>query len=341
MLKQKLIQSTAKSKSGIKSYDHYVAIDWALENMAIAHMTQSDEKPGLFEGESDISVLKKYLSSLKGRTLITFEETGSAQWLYLELLGHAERILVCEPFHNKLLNEGPKTDKIDAGKLCELLRAGMLKEVYHSGSAIYELRTLVSGYDDVVKAGVRSLNQKEALERDHRNKGKDAEFISGILDKSIEFYRPSKKEYEKRFKKFCRVNKMARNQDNIPGIGMIGAVKIIASVVDGRRFPYAGKYYSYCGLIKHEKISGKRKYGRRKPWYSRALKSVYKTAARAALKGNNAFRHYYDHLLGEGVAQHNAEQAVARYIAQVSYGMLKSGHSYDPNRFKEIKLKIK
>jgi len=341
MSTQKLIQSTAKSKSEIGSYDHYIAIDWSMANMAIAHMSRRDEKPRVFERESDIEELKKYLSSLKGRKIITIEETGSAHWLYLELMGYADRILICDPFHNRWLCQGPKTDKIDAGKLCELLRAGLLKEIYHSDSSIYELRTLISAYDDVVRAGVRNLNQKDALERDHRNTGKSAGFIVGVLDKNIELYRLNKEQYEQRFQKYCRANKLARYQDELPGIGTIGAVKIIASVVDARRFPYAGKYLSYCGLVKHEKLSGGRSYGRRKPRYSRMLKSVYKTAAKAVLRGNSPFRQHYDRLLTKGVGEHNAEHAVARYIARVSYGMLKSGKRYDLNRLKERDKEIK
>jgi hypothetical protein len=61
------------------------------------------------------------------------------------------------------------------------------------------------------------------------------------------------------------------------------------------------------------------------------LKSVYKTAALAVLKGNNPIRTYYDVLLAQGVAEHNARHAVARYIARISYGMLKNGTRYDPD----------
>ena len=87
--------------------------------------------------------------------------------------------------------------------------------------------------------------------------------------------------------------------------------------------------------MNHEKLSGGRSYGRRKPRYSRVLKSVYKTAALAALCGKNPMREYYDHLLAKGVAAHNARHAVARYIARISYGMLKNGTRYEPYRWRE------
>ena len=35
-------------------------------------------------------------------------------------------------------------------------------------------------------------------------------------------------------------------------------------------------------------------------------------------------------LLAKGFAEHNARHAVARYIARVTYGMLKTGKRYEP-----------
>jgi len=330
---EKVARSFDRGKSAVM-YDHYVAVDWSLETMAIGHLSRRDDHPRVFERPSDLKELKEYLASLKGRTILTLEESGSAHWLYLELLDCVERIVVCDPFHNKLLCHGPKTDKIDAGKLCELLRAGLLKEVYHSDNGLYELRTLVSAYQDIVTAGVRALNQKKALTLGHREGGKSASFIGELLQESIDLYRRSKQQYERRFEDVARRKGLVRYQREIDGIGTIGAVRIVATVVDARRFVYAGKYLSYCGLVKHEKLSGGRSYGHRKPRYSRVLKSVYKTAAMAALRGVNPIREYYDHLLSQGVAERNARHAVARHIARISYGMLKSGTRYEPYRWR-------
>jgi len=40
------------------------------------------------------------------------------------------RVLVCDPRRNALLKEGNKSDKVDARKLADLLRTGMLRPVY-------------------------------------------------------------------------------------------------------------------------------------------------------------------------------------------------------------------
>ena len=89
-----------------------------------------------------------------------------------------------------------------------------------------------------------------------------------------------------------------RDQDSLPGIGVIGAVKIVSQGV--RRFPGTGHYLSDAGLITLEKKSGTMIYGRRKPRCSRELKSVYKTAAFSLIGGKGSFNSYYEDLLKKG-----------------------------------------
>jgi hypothetical protein len=228
---------TGTTQTSRTVYDHYVGIDWSVKTMAIAHMTHDDEHPRVFERPADIKQLKLYLQSLVGRVIITFEESGAAHWLYLELVEMVERILICDPFRNSLLVHGPKTDKLDAGKLCALLRAGLLHEVFHSDSTLYELRLLASGYDDVVRAGIRILNQKQALTLAHRDSGTTSDFVTGILNEQIDLYRRSKRQYEQRFAEIARRNILVRHQKELPGIGLRGAVRIVAVVVDAHRFP--------------------------------------------------------------------------------------------------------
>jgi hypothetical protein len=323
----------------IEDFQHFVSVDWSQHTMAVAHMTRQSKKPVVFERQAVLIDLKKYLSSLRERTVVTVEETTTAQWLYLELRDVVDRIIICDPLHNRWLCHGPKTDRIDADTLCILLRSGLLKEVFHSADELYELRSLVSAYEDVVRSGVRALNQQSALERGHRDQGQNASFILEHLHKSIDTYHETKKHYESKFEHLARHNKLTKSLLPISGIGTIGAVKIVATVIEAKRFATRGHFLSYCGLVKHEKLSGGRSYGRRKSRYSHTLKAVYKTAAMAAIRGKNPIREYYDYLLGKGVAEHNARHAVARYIARITYGILKTGTRYDPYRWRKIVTK--
>lgn len=321
-------------------YDHYVALDWSECNMAIARMTRKAPGVKVIDVPSDVGELKLYLRNLVGSKILVIEETTTTQWLYTELVGEVNRLVVCDPYRNRLLSEGAKNDKIDAEKLVRLLKSGMLKEVYHGQGVFVELRRLVSGYEDMVRAGVRLKNQRHALLRACGRSGGATEKLGGYesfvlerLEKQINIYEKEKEQYEKKFAEAARKYPEIRHQMGIAGIAAINAVKIVARVISADRFSDRGHYWSYCGLIKHDKISGGRSYGKKRPRFCRQMKSVYKTAALAAISGNNEIREYYEYLIREkGLPEDRARHAVSRRIAQISLGVLRSGKKYCPQR---------
>lgn len=328
-----------------EGYDHYLALDWSERNMAIARMSKKDLEPQVIDVPSDIKELKMYLANLKGKKILTIEETTTSQWLYVELYDYVEKIFICDPYRNRLLSDGSKNDKIDAVKLCKLLKNGMMKEVYHSTNELYELRKLVSYYDDEVRAGVRLLNQKSALYRAENKSWKKKEelegsrvnkFITAQLEEKIDSYQEKKKRYEEEFDRVSKKNKVIRSLKSIPGLGPISSITILSIVIDGRRFKSSNHYLVYCGLVNHEKLSGGRSYGKRIPRYSRRLKGVYKSAAVRVASTDNPLREYYDYLLNEKkLPEYNAKHALARYIAKISLGIIKSGEKYKPYKWRE------
>lgn len=329
-------------------YNHYIAIDWSIENMAIARMTKKSNKIILIDVPSDIAEMKFYLKKLKGSKILVVEETTTSQWLYTELRDYVDRMIICDPYRNKLLNDGPKTDKIDASKLVRLLKAGLIKEVYHSTDKFLYLRRFVSGYEDLVKAGVRLKNQRYSLLRACGKRGfewagtkldsESDQFALDCIDRQVEFYKQEKEGYEKKFNRLAKDYPEISHQKSLPGIGPIHAVKIVARVVTPYRFADKGHYLSYTGLIKLEKISGGRSYGRKNSRYCRQLKSVYKTSTWAAIGGNNPINDYYKYLIQEKrYSEHNAWHKACRKLAILSLGVFKSGKKYQPYRRDHVK----
>ncbi len=332
-------------------YDHFIAVDWAQSNMAIARMTFKFDRIVTIDVPADIVELKIYLANLKGKKIMALEESNPAQWLYTELKDCVDELIICDPRRNRLLLEGAKNDKIDAEKIVKLLRGGLLKPVYHSGDQFIYLRKLVSGYEDVVKAGVRLKNQRSALFRgnglDKSEKtlnGSCDQFVLSGLDNGIEGYGKEKKRYEDEFEALRKKHKTIKNLETIPGIGTIGAVKIAAAVVDSRRFANKGAFLCYCGLIQLEKISGGKIYGKRTPQYNRRLKEIFKIAAVATINGDsstNPMTSYYQYLIREKrYPDHNARHALARRIAVLTLGVLKSGKKFEEKRLKAFQQKI-
>ncbi len=77
-----------------------------------------------------------------GELHVTWEEGTWAAWLYDLLQPQVQHIVVCNPRRNALLKEGSKSDKVDARKLADLLRTGMLRPVYHGENGLRTLREL-------------------------------------------------------------------------------------------------------------------------------------------------------------------------------------------------------
>ena len=337
-------------------YDHYIAFDWSQDNVALARMTRKSKVPKvIYWDKSDIKLVKEYLIKLKGSIILVIEETTNSQWLYVEFKDMVNRILICDPYRNHLLSDGPKTDKIDAKKLCLLLRSGLLKEVYHGSDRYYEYRCLLSAYTDLVKAGVRILNQRSAVYRARgmNCKRQDSdELQNGLLsyplrqfviewqDQQIDNYSQNKKLFEEKIAQIVKSQKNIKYLTNIPGIGIISAFKIFAIVIQPQRFIKRGRYLSYCGLVLNDKSSGGRSYGKRRPRFNRTLKAVYLFASRTATQeaGNNPLREYYDHLKEKGLSKKQAQLQIARYIARVSLGMMKNGQKYDAYRWRKDEL---
>lgn len=328
----KVAHGQTKGKApALDEFDHYVAVDWAERVMALAHMGRRADSLQSFERPARLQDLREYLESLGGTVVLTFEEMTTAQWLYLELVDSVTRLIVCDPFHNRLLCHGAKTDRIDAAKLCQLLRAGLLKEVFHRRGTLYELRRLVSSYEDVVRTGVRCRNQQHALTRSHApEQGPGARLAADYLTASIALYEQTKRQYEERFALLCRRLTSLKHLCTIPGIGQIGAVKILAYVVDIRRFPSTAQYLSYCGLVKHPKWSGGKSYGRRTGRYNHALKAVFKTGALAVLRmpQGGPFQSYLEHWRAKGLAEYNVRHSLARLLSRTSFGVLKHGQAF-------------
>ena len=81
--------------------------------------------------ETKAITLVQFLQGLRGELHVTLEEGAWATWLYDVLKPRVQEVVVCNRRRNALLKEGSKSDKVDARKLAELLRAAMLRPVYH------------------------------------------------------------------------------------------------------------------------------------------------------------------------------------------------------------------
>jgi hypothetical protein len=109
--------------------------------------------------ETKASSILQFLHGLRGELHVTWEERTWAAWLYDLLQPLVQHIVVCNPRRNALLKEGSKSDKVDAHKLADLLRTGMLRPVYHGENGLRTLRELGRSYQTISKDLTRVMSE--------------------------------------------------------------------------------------------------------------------------------------------------------------------------------------
>lgn len=297
-------------------------------------------------------LLREYVREISGKKKLTFEECELSSWLYEMFKNEDCDLLVCNPVENRQYKKA-KTDKLDARQLANLLRGDFLKPVYHDGSEREKFRDLMSGYQQLVDDAVKIKNRYKSLFRKDgkRQLGKriyndeslledidrrDLRFVGKQMYGLLEEMEQRRQEYVKEIKKCSKKFKETRVLKTLYGIGDIQASKIVAQVIEPRRFKNKHKYFSYCGLVRHRQISGDRNYGDKKIWGNRVLKCVYKMAAHSALKGNNVFRKYYENLRKKGHSHKNAKNAVSRKIAAISLVLWKNNVGFKPEKVQTV-----
>ena len=295
--------------------------------------------------ETNGRLIINYLKSFGGKKKLTFEECELSNWLFEITCPCVDEVIVCNPIYN-VEYKRKKTDKLDAKKLAKLLRGNFLTPVYHQVSDRSDLKSLMSGYQDLVEDSVRLKNRYKSLFRKNGRKitgtklYSDESFLEGITSQDFKFVGSHvyhllqemeniRLKYGSKIRSRCRKFPEIKNLKSIPGIGDVWAAQIVAQVIDPRRFENKYKYWSYCALVRHKRESGGKSYGSVKGWGNMALKNVYKMAGHAALRGNSGVRKYYDKLLSNGVSDKNAYNAVCRKIAAISLAVWRKKEKYD------------
>src|SRR5262245_5974099 len=143
----------------------YIGMDVHKEAIVIAVRDASGKMVMESIVETKAGSILQFIHGLRGELQVTWEEGTWAAWLYDLLKPHVHEVLVCNPRRNALLKEGNKSDKVDARKLADLLRTGMLRPVYHGENGLRTLRELARTYQTLSKDLTRVMSRVKALYR--------------------------------------------------------------------------------------------------------------------------------------------------------------------------------
>ena len=143
----------------------YIGMDVHQQAIVIAVLNESGKLVMETILETKASSILQFIHGLRGELHVNWEEGTWAAWLFDLLQPQVQHVVVCNPRRNALLKEGSKSDKVDAHKLADLLRTGMLRPVYHGENGLRTLRELARIYQTISKDLTRVMNRLKALYR--------------------------------------------------------------------------------------------------------------------------------------------------------------------------------
>ena len=318
--------------------------------------------------ETKATTILEFFQGLKGTLWVTFEEGTSAAWLYDLLKPHVAKVIVCDPRKNALLKTGNKNDRVDARKLSDLLRAGLLTPVYHGESGVRTLRELARSYLTVTKDLTRVMNRLKALYRSwaipcagekvysprHRSAWLQQLSEAGVRRRAEQLYQQLdillqiRREARRELLRESRKHPAHELLRPIPQLGPIRVALLIALLQTPHRFRTKRQLWAYCGLALQTRSSGEYRFSAgqlqpsKKPPAPRGLninhnhdlKNLFKSAAIHVSTSPDAWGDFYRSLLDKGMKPAMARLTLARKMAAIVLTLWKKGERFDPGQLK-------
>src|ERR1051325_10391500 len=141
----------------------YVAFDVHKSTTSVAVLNLDGELVTQAVIETQAPAIRDFLRGLSGQVHLTFEEGTHSQWLFELARSLVADLVVCNAKHSSSV--GNKSDKADALKLAQYLRAGLLKAVYHGSATTQALKQLAHNYDSITGDTQRVMNRVKSLYR--------------------------------------------------------------------------------------------------------------------------------------------------------------------------------
>jgi len=319
--------------------------------------------------QTEAATILQVIRGIRGSLQVTFEEGTSAAWLHDLLKPHVTKVVVCDPRKNALLKSGNKNDRMDARKLADLLRAGLLSPVYHGQDGLRSLRELARGYLTLTRDLTRVMNRLKALYRSWAitcvgmhvySPAYRSEWLAKITEAGV------RRRAELYYEQFDALHKLRQRVRRdlllesrkhpglrllrcIPTIGPIRATLLIALMQTPHRFRTKRQLWAYSGLALKTYSSGEYRFERGQLRRSREflairglnanhnpdLKNVFKGAATRAAIMPGPFQEFYAGLVARGMKPAMARLTLARKIAAITLLVWKKGVRFDAEYLKQ------
>jgi transposase len=346
----------------------YIGLDVHRDTISVAVLDEEGRLMMQSVLATRAAAILDFIHGVRGTLHLTFEEGTHSAWLYDLLVGRVAKLVVCNPRKNALLKSGSKSDAIDARKLAELLRAGMLAAVYHGETSALEVQQVARSYTLLTEDTTRVMARLKAVFRGqavacvgkklygkrHRQEylaqlgGSGVRRRAECLYQELDALQPLRRQAKRELMVECRKHVAAQQLQSVPFLGPIRAGVLIGRVQTPHRFRSKRQFWAYCGLALETRDSGEYRlvHGqverKRRPalirglnWnHNHELKNLFKGAATTASIREGVFREFYLGLLAKGMRPEMARLTLARKIAAIALQIWKKGERFDAEHLK-------
>jgi transposase len=222
-----------------------------------------------------------------------------------------------------------KTDAGDAALIADFCRTQHPSVWTPPPPEQQELQALVRHLENLQDIRQQELNRRQA--------GIPSEIILKTLDDHITFLDQQIAELLQLIHDHVERHPHLRQQrdllTSIPGIGDITAFKLLAEIVDVQSFDSARQLAAFAGLTPRERRSGSsvRGHSRVSKRGSSRLRSALYFPAIVAQTHNPILHVFAQRLRAAGKSKLQVVVAVMRKLLHLVFGILKSGHPFDPH----------
>jgi transposase len=268
-----------------------------------------------------------------------------------------------------LAGVGNKSDRIDARKLAELLRSNLLRSVFHEDTGLRTVKELARSYLTITKDLTLVMSRLKAIYRSwaipcaskqvyaphHRAAWLEKITAAGVRRRAELYYQQL--DWLRSLQQQARIELLAEGRKHsatkllrqIPSIGAIRAVLLVALLQTPHRFRTKRQLWPYSGLALETRNSGEycRVHGQLRRSrklvavrglnknHSHDLKNIFKGAAMRAAAVEGPFQEFYTALLAKGMKPPMARLTLARKIAAITLLVWKKGVRFDAEHLKQ------
>lgn len=274
--------------------EHYIGVDLHKAFFQVCAVTANGER--LWEDRFPRSEegIAAFVARCTPQTAIAVE-ASTPTWHFADaIVAHVGELRIVDSAKTRLkAGYAAKTDRLDARRLADALRRDSVVGIYYPPLEIRELRELCRGRHTLVQLRTRLLQRLRALLLRHgiveaRRLVRRDSALDGLvlppraaatvtsLRRLLADVRAEIATIDRDVHRLAQDDPIARQLQQIPGIGPVLALLVRAEIGEIHRFPTPGHLASYAGLVPRvEASAGRYHYGRitrrGSPWLRWAL----------------------------------------------------------------------